>query len=72
MSDFIQIVNDLATKINSLPSRQVVLKKCIQDKLKFSETMYLNQIKEARNYLLSRDNLKVVKTIARENKKKGV
>ena len=72
MSDFSQIVNDLATKLNSLPSRQETLKKCIQEKLQYSEEMYLSQVEKARNYLLSRDNLKVIKTIVRENKKKGV
>lgn len=72
MSNFSQVVQELAIKIKSLPSRQETLVKCIEEKLAHSEDMYNSQIQEAYNYLLSRDNLKVVKTIAREDKKKGV
>lgn len=72
MSDFIQVVKDLATRLDTLPSRKETLRKCVEEKLLHSEEMYLKQINDARDYLLSRDNLKVVKTIARENKKKGV
>jgi len=72
MNNFSQVVQELAIKINSLPSRQETLTKCVEEKLVHSEDMYNSQVQEAYNYLLSRDNLKVVKTIARENKKRGV
>jgi len=72
MNDFCKIVYELATKIENLPSRKETLEKCVEEKLLFSDTMYKEQIEESKKYLLSRDNLKVVKTIARENKKKGV
>lgn len=72
MNNFTKIVNDLNLRLKTLPKRKETLVKCIQDKLLHSEDMYNEQIQEAYKYLLSRDNLKVLKTIARENKKKGV
>lgn len=72
MNNFTKIVNDLNLRLKTLPKRKETLVKCIQDKLLHSEDMYNEQIQAAYKYLLSRDNLKVLKTIARENKKKGV
>ena len=70
MSNFIKIVNELHLILTTLPKRKETLTSCIVDKLSHSEEMYNQQINDAYKYLLSRDNLKVVRTLAKENKKK--
>lgn len=70
MSDFVDRVTEMVGEIGSIPPRQDTLSCCIERKLLHSDDMYNSQVMEAYNYLLSRDNLKVIRTIARENKRK--
>ena len=72
MSSFASKVMSMHLDIKLIPPREETLKKCIQNRLLNSEDIYNEQIRLAYKYLLSRDNLKVAKTIVRENKKKGV
>lgn len=70
MSDFVNRVTEMVGEIGSIPPRQETLSHCIERKLLHSDDMYNSQVMEAYNYLLSRDNLKVIRTIAKENKRK--
>ena len=72
MSNFVNKVISMYVELKVIPSRKETLEKCVQNRLANSEDIYNEQIRLAYSYLLSRDNLKVAKTIVRENKKKGV
>lgn len=72
VSSFVGHVHTLAIKLMRLPNRQETLERCISEKLRHSEDIYNEQLKEAYEYLLSRDNLKVVRAIAKARKGKGV
>lgn len=66
----IDTLREISKELGSLPSRKDTLTKCITQKLNNSKELYQHQIRKAYEYLLMRDNLKVVKTLARESKKK--
>lgn len=65
-------VMQIHKEISSIPTRDETLNKCIKSKLLNSDNMYIAQINKAYKYILSRDDIKVSKTIIRENKKKGI
>lgn len=49
--------------------RPTLFAKCVEEKLANSEAVYQRAVKAAADYILSRDNLKVLKTLEREQKK---
>ena len=49
--------------------KEELLQACIESKLAASEEEYTKTLELTQEYLLSRDNLKVLKTIEREQKK---
>ena len=67
----IDTLREISKELSSLPSRKDTLAKCIAQKLNNSVELYQHQIRKAYEYLLMRDNLKVVKTLARERKKRN-
>lgn len=60
------IMNDL----NSIEPSDIVMQKCIEDKLTRSFEQYQNTIKNIYNYVLSRSNLKVIKAISKVKQSK--
>ena len=68
MSRFVTIVEGLSLRLATLPSRKQTLSYCIQSKLQHSYDMYNDELQDSFGYLLSRDNLKVVKTMARQKR----
>ena len=64
-----KIARQIYVELLGVPSREETLERCIKGKLDNTDELYNKQIELAYNYLMSRDNLKVVKTIARESKK---
>jgi len=51
-------------------SRESVLKKCVEKKLTMSEENYNTQMAILSKYLLSRDNLKMLKALAKIKEKR--
>ena len=64
-SNFGRMVAELGRSISEIPSRGSTLMSCIESKLRNSYDMYNEKLQEAFDYLLSRDNLKVIRTISR-------
>lgn len=62
---FSEIVREMRQDLKNIPSREKTLSNCIQNKLTYTEEMYKEQMDKAFEYICSRDNLKVIKTIAR-------
>ena len=54
----------------NLPSKEVTLKLAIADRLEGAQEAYLENIEKNFNYLLTRNNLRLLKTIKREQKRK--
>ena len=63
------MITKLKTRLYNLPSRIDTLKVCISEALDTSYNNYLNNLEKNYKYLLYRDNLKVMKTLNREQKK---
>lgn len=64
-----KIARQIYVELLGVPSREETLERCIKERLDNTDELYNRQIELAYNYLMSRDNLKVVKTMARESKK---
>lgn len=60
---------NILDSLNSLPTREEVFKESINEKLKVSEDCYETLMNDIHNYILMRDNLKVIKAMARLSKK---
>lgn len=56
--------------LNSIEPSDIVMQKCIEDKLTRSFEQYQNTIKNIYNYVLSRSNLKVIKAISKVKQSK--
>ena len=63
-----QLYNILES-LKSIESKDVVLTKCVEDKLTNSLEQYRNDIRNMYNYVLSRSNVKVIKAISKLNAK---
>ena len=69
-SKFKQKLYNIMDDLSGLESSDIVMQKCIDEKLTRSFEQYQNTIRNIYNYVLSRSNLKVVKALARMNKSK--
>lgn len=56
--------------LSSLESGDIVMKRCIEDKLTKSYEQYQNTVKNIYNYVLTRSNLKVIKALSKIKKTK--
>lgn len=66
---FANVIKDFKERLYKLPSKSDVFQGCVKEKLDNSYEMYLFNLKKMYNYLLYRSNLKVLKTINREEEK---
>lgn len=66
MSNFAEILKDFKDRLYSLPSKQEVMSIVIKEKLDNSYNNYKNNLEKTYNYILSRNNLKVLRTLKRE------
>lgn len=69
---FVKVLYNILDDLNGLSNREETFKKCIAARLNTSYELYLDGLEKERKYLLSRSNLKVVKNIEREAKRKEV
>jgi len=60
---------NILESLNTLQDRDVILNDGIQNKLDVSLDNYKNAMRNMYNYVMSRDNLKVLKAIAKLNSK---
>lgn len=65
-SKLYNILDDL----NNIQPLDVVIQRCIDEKLNASLEQYQNTVKNIYNYVLSRSNIKVIKALARIRKSK--
>lgn len=60
---------NILESLNTLQDRDMILNDGVQDKLDISLDNYKNAMRNMYNYVMSRDNLKVLKAIAKLNSK---
>ena len=60
---------NILDSLDNLSKRDEILLENIDEKLKISEESYETLMKDIHNYILMRDNLKVIKAMARLSKK---
>ncbi len=63
------IISELKHYLYNIPTREQTLGVCIKDKLDKSYDNYATNLEKTYKYLLYRSNIKVLKTIDREQKK---
>ena len=66
---FKETLSEFKSLLYNLPTKEQVLGKCIKGKLDNSYDNYAKNLEKTYKYLLKRSNLKVLKTIDREQKK---
>ena len=71
-TNFKKSLYNILESLNKIKPRDVALNECIETRLSKSYDSYLATMKTIYNYVLSRNNLKVIKAISKINKAKGV
>lgn len=64
--NFREKLYNILNTINTFQDKQLLFENCVDNKLNVSLERYHNNIEIAYDYLLSRDALKVMKTISKE------
>lgn len=65
----VQTLLKIKEDLLKIPKSNKTLEKCIKNRLAISEDTFKESKESVVNYILSRDNKKVIKTLAREAKK---
>ena len=65
-----QIIARLKETLYSLPSKEETLKISVTERVEGAHEIYVENIQKNFNYLLTRNNLRLLKTIKREQKRK--
>ncbi len=60
------VINTIKEDIYNLPSKDKTLKVTISEKIENANEIYLRNIERNFNYLLTRNNLRLIKTLKRE------
>lgn len=64
------IIAGIKKDLYSIPTREQTLKMAVTEKVEHARELYLRNIEKNFNYLLTRNNLRLLKTLKREQQRK--
>lgn len=64
------IIAGIKKDLYSIPTREQTLKAAVAEKVEHAQELYLRNIEKNFNYLLTKNNLRLLKTIKREQQRK--